>query len=104
MERSNSSNTTAPTTVNGIGGQQFFIRAISIDFLSTHSRIDIERLCYQDLPHLNSLRLGHPYTGHNVFNVAILIGDYYYWHFIGDDSSIRGAGQTAVNYKLGYLL
>ena len=48
--------------------------------------------------------MAHPYIGQDPYHVDILIGADYYWHFIGDEPTIRGQGPKAVNSKLGFLV
>ena len=55
------------------------------------------------VPYLKSLPLAHPVTGHENFDISILIGADYCWQFI-EDHTVRGNGPTAVKSKLGYLL
>lgn len=56
-----------------------------------------------NLKHLRGLRLAHPVTDDDMFDIEILIGADYYWSIVGD-TIIRGQGPTAVESKLGYLL
>ncbi|XP_006812892.1 uncharacterized protein LOC102807089 [Saccoglossus kowalevskii] len=56
-----------------------------------------------NLPHLRGLRLAHPASSSDSFEVSLLIGADYYWNFVGDDI-IRGPGPTAVMSEFGYLL
>jgi len=55
------------------------------------------------VPYLKGLTLAHPVTGDENFEIPILIGADYYWHFV-QDKIVRGNGPTAVNSWLGYLL
>ena len=57
----------------------------------------------KQFPHLRGLQLAHPVTENEKFEISVLIGADYYWHFVGDHV-IRGNGPTAVQSKLGYLL
>ena len=57
----------------------------------------------QDLPYLRGLRLAHPITSEESFEVSLLIGVHHYWDLV-EDHVIRGRGPTAVASKLGYLL
>lgn len=56
-----------------------------------------------DLPHLRGLKLAHPITSDESFEVSLLIGADHYWDLI-EDHVIRGHGPTAVASKIGYLL
>jgi len=49
------------------------------------------------------IKLAHPVTDDENFEISILIGADYYWTFV-EDHIIRGTGPTAVSSKLGYLL
>ena len=55
------------------------------------------------LPHIMGIKLAHPVTDDENFELSILIGADYYWTFV-EDQVIRGKGPTAVASKLGYLL
>ena len=55
------------------------------------------------LPYLDNLRLAHPVTDDEHFEIGILIGVDQYWNIV-EDEVIRGEGPTAVKSKLGYLL
>ncbi|XP_063427239.1 uncharacterized protein LOC134710772 [Mytilus trossulus] len=57
----------------------------------------------RDMNYLKGLRLAHPVTKEDSFEISLLIGADYYWDFI-EDEIIRGDGPTAVRSKLGYLL
>ena len=56
-----------------------------------------------NLPYLRGLKLAHPVTEDEVFNISVLIGADFYWSFV-QDKVVRGNGPTAVKSKLGYLL
>ena len=55
------------------------------------------------LPHAIGIKLAHPGTDEENFEISILIGADNYWTFV-EDHTIRGTGPTAVASKLGYLL
>ena len=55
------------------------------------------------LPHIMGIKLAHPVTDDENFELSNLIGGDYYWTFI-EDQVIRGKKPTAVASKLGYLL
>ncbi|CAB4008142.1 Hypothetical predicted protein, partial [Paramuricea clavata] len=55
------------------------------------------------LPYLKGIPLAHPITSDEKFEVSLLIGANYYWEIV-QDHIIRGAGPTAMESKLGYLL
>ena len=56
-----------------------------------------------NMRHLRGLKLAHPVSDDDMFEIEILIGADYYWSIVGDDI-IRGEGPTAVESRLGYLL
>ena len=66
--------------------------------LQTHKQQGVE-----DLPHLRGLKLAHPISSAESFDVSLLIGADHYWDLV-EDHVIRGPGPTAVASKLGYLL
>ena len=49
------------------------------------------------------IKLAHPMTDDENFEISILIGADYYWTFV-EDHTIRGTGSTTAASKLGYLL
>ena len=66
--------------------------------LQTHMHQGVE-----DLPYLRGLKLAHPITSDEIFEVSLLSGADHYWDLV-EDHVIRGRGPTAVASKLGYLL
>ena len=56
-----------------------------------------------DIPYLRHLKLAHPVTSDENFEISLLIGVDHYWDFV-EDHIIRGNGPTAMQSKLGYLL
>ena len=54
------------------------------------------------LTYLKGLRLAHPTTLNDDFEISLLIGADFYWDFI-EDEVIRGDGPTAVKSKVGYF-
>ncbi|XP_052218332.1 uncharacterized protein LOC127835952 [Dreissena polymorpha] len=52
---------------------------------------------------VRGLKLAHPVTGHETFDIAMLIGADAYWKIV-QNHVVRGNGPTAVQSKLGYLL
>ena len=66
--------------------------------LQTHMHQGME-----DLTHLRGLKLAHPITSDQSFDVSLLIGADHYWDLV-EDHVIRGHGPTAVASKIGYLL
>ena len=61
------------------------------------------RTCIANYPYLKELKLAHPVTGAENFQISVLIGADFYWSFVRD-KIIRGDGPTAQQSKLGYLL
>ena len=57
----------------------------------------------ENFPHLRGLKLAHPITNIENFQVSVLIGADYYWTFV-EDKIVRGDGPTAQQSKLGFLL
>jgi len=57
----------------------------------------------QENPHLTGLRITHPVTIHEKFDISLLIGADHHRDIV-EDEVIRGGGPTAVASKLGYLL
>ena len=66
--------------------------------LQNSVRMDVSKL-----PYLKDLRLAHPITEDDNFEITILVGADYYWTFV-QDQVIHGDGPTAVKSRLGYLL
>ena len=57
----------------------------------------------QTLPHLQGLKLAHPITDEDMFQIDLLIGADHYWNIV-EDHIVRGPGPTAAKSKIGYLL
>ena len=57
----------------------------------------------ENFPHLRGLKLAHPITNIENFQVSVLIGADYYWTFV-EDKIVRGDGSTTQQSKLGFLL
>ncbi|XP_045198527.1 uncharacterized protein LOC123552846 [Mercenaria mercenaria] len=55
------------------------------------------------LPYLRGLKLAHPVTEDETFNISLLIGADKYWEIVGN-RVVRGNGPTAVQSKIGYRL
>ena len=55
------------------------------------------------LPYLQSLKLAHPVTDLDYFEIALLIGADNYWNIV-QNRVIRGNRPIAVQSKIGYLL
>ena len=61
------------------------------------------RYVSQKLEYLRGLKLAHPLTENDSFEISLLIGADHYWHVVKDEI-VRGNGPTAMNSKIGYLL
>jgi len=61
------------------------------------------RSCVTNLPYLRGLKLAHPISSDNEFEISMLIGADHYWDIVGDNI-VRGNGPTAVASRLGYFL
>ena len=57
----------------------------------------------RELPHLQGLKLAHPVTSSQKFDISLLLGADHYWEIVGNHI-VRGEGPTAMQSKLGYLL
>lgn len=96
-----------PTAVGHINvetesGSKIPISVLIVPFIAVplqnalHATID-------SYPHLHGLKLAHPITNEDDFQISVLIGADYYWTFV-EDKIVRGDGPTAQQSKLGYLL
>ena len=61
------------------------------------------RTTISNIPHLKGLPLAHPVSSSENFEISLLLGADFYWHFIGDHI-VRSDGSTAVSSRLGYVL
>jgi len=83
-------------------GEMIPIRVLIVPVISK----PIANRCRQsvtDLQYLRGLRLAHPVTMDDTFEISLLIGADFYWQIVGDET-VRGGGPTAVNSRIGYLL
>ena len=55
------------------------------------------------LPYLQGLKLAHPVTDEDKFEISMLTGANFYWDVV-ENQIVQGDGPTAVKSKLGYLL
>ena len=88
--------------VHTLNGSRIPISVLIVPQLAAPIRNSV-RACLRDIPYLQRLSLAHPVTGDENFEISILIGADYYWHFI-QDNIVRGDGPMAVQSHLGYLL
>lgn len=86
----------------GLNGSLIKIKAIIIEHLVSPLD-DPHRKLAASLPHLRGLQLAHPPSEATSFNIDILIGANFYWTLVSD-KVIRGAGPTATESRIGYLL
>ena len=56
-----------------------------------------------NMSHLRDLKLAHPASAGDLFDINVLIGADHYWDIVGD-KVIKGNGPTAMESKLGYLI
>ncbi|XP_063446878.1 uncharacterized protein LOC134726406 [Mytilus trossulus] len=61
------------------------------------------RYISQQLHYLKGLKLAHPLSEDNSFDISLLIGADHYWDVIKDDI-VRGDVPTAMSSKIGYFL
>ena len=107
----------APFGAEYISAQHLSVAQINIES-STGCRIPISvlivpfiaaplqnslRASITGFPYLQGLKLAHPITNEENFQISVLIGADFYWTFV-EDHIIRGDGPTAQQSKLGYLL
>ena len=78
------------------------IQALVIPEIATPLQNSI-RTAIENYPYLRDLKLAHPVTDNESFEISLLIGADYYWDIV-QDHIIRGNGPTAMQSKLGYLL
>jgi len=93
---------TATVTVEALTGEKIPVSVLIVQNISTPLHNSIHA-CIKGIPHLRGLRLTHPITGDENFEISLLIGADQYWNFVGDHI-IRDDGLTAMQSKLGYLL
>ncbi|XP_053374153.1 uncharacterized protein LOC123529978 [Mercenaria mercenaria] len=55
------------------------------------------------LPYLKGLKLAHPMSEEDNFEIEILVGADHYWDIV-QDTVVRGDGPTAIQSGIGYLL
>lgn len=79
------------------------ITVLIVPSIATPLENTVKTSILTQLPYLNGLRLAHPVTRSDSFEISLLIGADHYWDLVGDHT-VRGNGPTAVSSKLGYLL
>ena len=83
-------------------GKKIPLRVLVVEKIATPLQTHMQQ-GVEDLPHLRGLKLAHPISSAESFDVSVLIGADHYWDLV-EDHVIRGPGPTAVASKLGYLL
>ncbi len=78
------------------------IQALIVPEIATPLQ-NLLRTATQTYPYLQGLKLAHPVTDNEDFEISLLIGADHYWDIV-EDHIIRGNGPTAMQSKLGYLL
>ena len=82
-------------------GEEIGINILVIPQIAAPIRTHIKSV--SNMPHLHDLKLAHPASAGDLFDINVLIGADHYWDIVGD-KVIRGNGPTAMESKLGYLL
>ena len=83
-------------------GESIPITILIVPFIAAPLQSSV-RASVSTFQHLQGLKLAHPITNEDNFQVSMLIGTDFYWRFI-EDNIVRGDGPTAQQSKLGYLL
>ena len=92
----------ATVAIQTITGEKINISVLIVPTIALPLQNPLRALI-KEFPHLKGLPLAYPISENENFEISILIGADYYWHFV-QDHVIRGDGPTAVQSKLGYLL
>ena len=92
----------ASVSVHTLNGKRIPISVLIVPKLAAPIRNSV-RAHLRDIPYFQKLPLAHPVTGDENFEISILIGADYYWHFV-QDNIVWGNGPAAVKSQLGYLL
>ena len=82
-------------------GQNLPIRVLIVPEIAAPLKIYVRKVA--NLPYLSGIKLAHPITNNDNFEVSLLIGADYYWSIV-ENHVIRGEGPTAVKSRIGYLL
>ena len=83
-------------------GERIPISVLIVPFIAAPLQNSV-RTSINNFPHLQGLKLAHPVTNEDNFQISALIGADFYWTFV-EDKVVRGDGPTAQQSKLGYLL
>ena len=92
----------ATISIQTISGEKITISVLIVPTIALPLHNPI-RTSIKEFPYLRGLPLAYPVTENENFEISVLIGADYYWHFV-QDHVVRGKGPTAVQSKLGYLL
>ena len=92
----------APIFVHTLNDTKILVSVLIIPKLAAPVGNSV-RTHLNQLSYLQHLSLAHPVTNDENFDISVLIGADFYWHFI-QDTVVRGDGPTAVESTLGYLL
>ena len=83
-------------------GERIPITVLIVPFIAAPLQNSV-RASINSFQYLKGLKLAHPVTNDNNFQISVLIGADFYWTFV-QDNIVRGQGPTAQQSKLGYLL
>ena len=83
-------------------GESIPISVLIVPFIAAPLQNSV-RASVNTFQYLQGLKLAHPITNEDNFQISVLIGADFYWTFI-EDNIVRGDGPTAQQSKLGYLL
>ena len=78
------------------------IQALVVREIATPLQNSI-RTAIENYPYLQDLKLAHPVTDNESFEISLLIGADHYWDIV-QDHIICGNGPATMQFKLGYLL
>ena len=90
------------TTLMTDTNEQLTLEALVVPEIATPFQNHLPSIV-PNLQYLKGLKLAHPVTANEQFDISLLIGVDYYWQIVQDEV-IRGDGPIAVKSKLGYLL
>jgi hypothetical protein len=93
---------TVTIDIESITGEKIPVSVLVVPKIATPLQNRI-RTNVRTLPYLKGTPLALPITSDEKFEVSLLIGADHYWEIV-QDHIIRGAGPTAMESKLGYML
>ncbi|XP_071135358.1 uncharacterized protein [Mytilus edulis] len=88
--------------VESNAGQKIPIHVLIVPMIAVPLQNNIRHI-NRGLNYLRGLKLAHPVTQEESFEISLLIGADYYWDLV-ENEVVRGNGPTAVKSKLGFLL